>query len=76
MFGWLFILRITKERKSLGTMTTLKERLGNEGKHEMKDSGKPPSDLSSQDTLSSASWKQTIPSSLLQGQATQHGPAG
>lgn len=34
--------------------------------------GKPLSDLSSQDTLSSPSWKHTMPSSLLQSQETQH----
>lgn len=58
-------------------MTTQKERRDNEGQHEMKDSGV----LSSQDTCSSASRKQTMASSPLQGQttqhsqATQHGPA-
>lgn len=57
-------------------MTTLKERLGNEGQHEMeRQSGKPSSDLSSQDILSSASWKQTMLSSPLQGQTTQLSPA-
>lgn len=36
--------------------------------------GKPLSDLSSRDTLSSPSWKHTMPSSLLQSQATQPMP--
>lgn len=60
----------------------LKEKLGNEGQYAMEGRGRSPCDLSARllvwllsAVLSSASWKQTMPNSPLQGQVTQHGPA-
>lgn len=65
VFGLLFILCITGDNDyAEGERGTVQKTVG-----------KPLSDLSSRDTLSSRSWKHTMPSSLLQSQETQHSQA-
>lgn len=64
----------------MGTMTTLKEKLGNEGRRDMEDNGRLPYDLISPDAASVICCfffcllEADMSDSPPQGQMTEHGP--